>query len=118
MTSSSSRNVTASPSISPHAAAVRHPPPARGQTSTTSAATSRNTVHVSLSTYCSSTSSSGSNSTGIAASAAIQARTPNRTSTAYTSTLVASPTRCCTSETNHMLCSSMTGTSSTEYPLC
>ena len=73
---------------------------------------------MSVSTYCSSTSCRGSNSTGIAATAAIGVRTPNRTSTAYTSTPVASPTRCCTSEINHRSCSSMTGMSSTEYPLC
>ena len=52
------------------------------------------------------------------ASAASHIRLPKRTSTAYTSTAVASPARCCASGTIHRSCSSMTGMIRTEYPLC
>ena len=63
-------------------------------------------------------SCSGSNSTGMEASAASHIRLPKRTSTAYTSTAVASPARCCASGMIHRSCSSMTGMIRTEYPLC
>ena len=77
-----------------------------------------NMVQTSVSTYCSSTSCSGSNSTGIVATAASQVRAPKRISTAYTRMAVASPARCCASGMSHRSCSSMTGMIRTEYPLC
>jgi hypothetical protein len=114
MISSSSRNVTATPSSAPPAATRRQPGSPRGQTSTVSAAMTRNTVQVSVSTYCSRTSCSGSNSTGTAAAAATQVLAPYRTSTAYTSPAVASPTRCWISGMSHRACSRITGMIRTE----
>ena len=118
MISSWSRNITATPSSSPAVAAAGTVSPSRRHTSRTSAPTISSSVHTSVSTYCSSTSCSGSNSTGIVASAASQVRAPNRISTAYTSTAVASPARCCVSGTSHSSCSAAIGMISTEYPLC
>ncbi len=113
-----SRNVTATPSSSPAAAASRFRGPSGRQTRTTSAAMISSMAPMSVSTYCSSTSCSGSNSTGRAATAASQGRAPERISTAYTSPAVASPARCCASGMSHRACSSITGMIATEYPLC
>ena len=118
MISSWSRNVTATPSSSPAIAARGSVGPSRRHTSRTSAPTISSTVHTSVSTYCSSTSCSGSNRTGIVASAASQVRAPNRISTAYTSPAVASPARCCVSGMSHRSCSAAIGMIRTEYPLC
>ena len=118
MISSWSRNITATPSSSPAIAAARIVGPSRRHASRTSAPTISSTVHTSVSTYCSTTSCSGSNRTGTVATAASQRRAPNRISTAYTSTAVASPARCWASGTSHRSCSSATGMSRTEYPLC
>jgi len=78
----------------------------------------RKAVQTSERTYCSRTSCSGSKSTGTVATAASHLRTPKRVSTAYTSTAVASPARCCASGMIHRSCSSITGMIRTEYPLC
>ena len=59
-------------------------------------------------------SCSGSKSTGMVAPAASQDLVPKRISTAYTSTAVASPTRCCASGMSHSPCGSITGMIRTE----
>ena len=88
--------------------------PSRRHTSRTSAPMIRSMVQTSVSTYCSSTSCSGSKSTGIVASAASQVRAPNRMSTAYTRTAVASPARCCVTGMSHRSCSAAIGMIRTE----
>ena len=70
------------PSSSPVTTGATRPIAPRFHTSTTSAAVSRNAALTSVRTYCSMSSWSGSNSTGMHASAASQRRLPKWTRTA------------------------------------